>query len=68
MPNLIRWTQTILEGSKIVLFLKYLKKMKINQKFAKKAVLVASLTAEYCGETEPPMAEQTEPLRRDVIW
>ena len=24
--------------------------------------------SEYCGETEPPVAEQTEPLRRDVIW
>jgi hypothetical protein len=23
---------------------------------------------EYCGETEPPVAEQTEPLRRDIIW
>jgi hypothetical protein len=28
MPNLIRWTQPILEGSKIVLFFKLFKKMK----------------------------------------
>lgn len=28
MPNLIHWTQTILKGSKIVLFFKIFKKMK----------------------------------------
>ncbi len=49
MPNLIRWTQTILEGSKIVLFFKLFKEMKINQKFAKKAVVVASMTAGIMG-------------------
>jgi hypothetical protein len=49
MPNLIRWTQTVLEGSKIVLFFKLFKKMKMNQKFAKKAMIVASLTAGVIG-------------------
>ena len=49
MPNLIHWTQTILEGSKMVLFFKIFKKMKINQKFAKRAVVVASMTAGIIG-------------------
>ena len=49
MPNLIHWTQRVLEGSKIVLFFKIFKKMKINQKFAKKAMIVASLTAGVIG-------------------
>lgn len=39
----------ILEGSENVLFFKFLMKMKINQKFAKKAVLAASLTAGVIG-------------------
>jgi len=49
MPNLIRWTQTILEGSGNVLFFKLFKEMKMNQKFAKRAMIAASLTAGIVG-------------------
>ena len=31
-------------------------------------IKISLAISEYCGETEPLMAEQTEPLRRDVIW
>ena len=49
MPNLIRWTQIVLKGSEIVLFFKLFMKMKINQKFAKKAIVITSLTAGIIG-------------------
>ena len=45
MPNLIHWTQRVLEGSKIVLFFKIFKKMKLIKKNVFKGLVVAGVFA-----------------------